>query len=764
MKKQIVFFLIFIFSISAFAQEYKTHAVKEGETIESIAKEYKITPQDILKLNPEAKDGVKKNSILVIQLSGAGQVKTEEANTEKVETPEAIKQEVTFFKYKVRSKETIYGIAKKYGITEDDIKRYNKELYSRELKKGEKINIPRYTTVSTTPSQEIKNDEKVVIDTVEEVKVDATTPSVVNTPATIIPPGAIDSTKYDIKLELTSLETHKVRKRETIYGIAQKYDITEDDIKRYNKELYARELKKGEKIKIPVFKTVLVEKIEEDPLKLEREIHIIKPKETRWGIANSYGLNIGQLKKLNPQMGEIIKIGDTLTIPKRESIQVALADNFVFYEVKPKETLYSLTREFKISNDSLQFYNPTLKDGLKAGMVIKFPKKNAVGLNVKNSLVYKKFSLIDSISLVNESNIAYLIPFRLETIDFESRRDITRNVEKSANLNVSLDFYTGALIALDSIEKLGLSVNVKVFDSEASEAIVTDIVTSYDFSEFDAVIGPFRTDTFNRLTADTKKDSIPIFSPFSNNIKSDENVFQTIPSDDIIRAKMIAYIKENIGDRQLIIVSDEQHDEVKQNLVASFPQAKILTPIENTFIRLDELTPLLSKDTDIENWVIVETNNIALLANTSSVLNSAMIEDIKITMLTTKRGNAYESENVSNFHLSNLNFHYPTIYKTSSTTSAFNKKYRSKYKKIPSRYATRGYDITMDVVLRLAYNKNLNGTARYIGETKYVENKFEYDINSLGGHYNKGIYIVKYEDLEIVEVESAVSKLVADAE
>ena len=755
MKKQIVFFLAFIFSISAFAQQYKTHAVKEGETLESIAKEYKVTPFDILKLNPEAKNGVKKNTILVIPVGGAAQVKTEEVKPQPTKiTPVQEEQEVTFITYKVRAKETIYGIAKKYGVTVDDIKRYNKELYSRELKKGEKINIPRFSVV--TKNTDVKtNVEQPKVTTI----VDTLLQPVVNTPA-VLPSGVVDSTKYDVKFELASVEIHKVRRKETIYSLSKQYNITVDDIKKYNKELYARGLKKGEKINIPVFKKVLVEKIELDPLKMEREIHIVKPKETRWGIANSYGLNIGQLKRLNPEMGEIIKIGDTLIIPKKENIKVASTENFIFYEVKPKETLYSLTREFKITNDSLQFYNPTLKDGLKAGMVLKLPKAKAKGLNIMNSLVVKKFTLIDSIKTTNHINIAYLIPFRLETIDFESRKDIVRNVEKSTTLNLALDFYTGALVALDSIKKLGLTVNVQVFDSEASEVIVTDIVSAYNFKKFDAVIGPFTTNAFNRLSVDTKKDSIPVFSPFSNNIKLDENVFQTIPSDEVLRAKMIDFIKNNIGDRQLIIVSDEEHEDVKKSLIESFPRAKILTPIENTFIRLDELNPLLSKEK--ENWVIVETNNIPLLANTSSVLNSAMVEDIKVTMLTTKRGSAYESPNVSNFHLSNLNFHFPTIYKASLADNAFNKEYISKYKKIPNRYVARGYDITMDVILRLAYNKNISSTVRYIGETQYEENKFEYDINAFGGYYNKGVYIVKYENLDIIEVEPSLDKLLAE--
>src|SRR5690606_5823086 len=142
MKKLILFFLFLFFSVTLFSQQYKTHAVKEGETLESISKDYKVTPHDIIKLNPEIKDGnVKPNTVLIIPGETTGQAKTEI----KDDVNEAANQ-ATFFIHKVKSKETLYGISKMYNVTIEDIKRYNKHLYSRGLDKGEKINIPRYTS------------------------------------------------------------------------------------------------------------------------------------------------------------------------------------------------------------------------------------------------------------------------------------------------------------------------------------------------------------------------------------------------------------------------------------------------------------------------------------------------------------------------------------------------------------------------------------------------------------------------------------------
>ncbi len=57
-----------------------------------------------------------------------------------------------------------------------------------------------------------------------------------------------------------------------------------------------------------------------------------------------------------------------------------------------------------------------------------------------------------------------------------------------------------------------------------------------------------------------------------------------------------------------------------------------------------------------------------------------------------------------------------------------------------------------DVLLRLAYSKDLSYVAGKVGETEYVENKFNYQRGLQGGYVNRALYIVRYEDLTIKEV------------
>ena len=73
---------------------------------------------------------------------------------------------------------------------------------------------------------------------------------------------------------------------------------------------------------------------------------------------------------------------------------------------------------------------------------------------------------------------------------------------------------------------------------------------------------------------------------------------------------------------------------------------------------------------------------------------------------------------------------------------------------LPNKYAVRGFDLTYDVLLRLAYSENgLSDTAAAF-ETEYIENKFRYGKELFSGYENKALYIIKYNQnlqFEVVE-------------
>ncbi len=69
----------------------------------------------------------------------------------------------------------------------------------------------------------------------------------------------------------------------------------------------------------------------------------------------------------------------------------------------------------------------------------------------------------------------------------------------------------------------------------------------------------------------------------------------------------------------------------------------------------------------------------------------------------------------------------------------------------PNKYAIRGFDVTMDILLRLSkYGTLLRESLDF--QTAYLENKFQYVLQPYGGYKNEAGYILKHEDLHIIKV------------
>ena len=164
----------------------------------------------------------------------------------------------------------------------------------------------------------------------------------------------------------------------------------------------------------------------------------------------------------------------------------------------------------------------------------------------------------------------------------------------------------------------------------------------------------------------------------------------------------------------------------------------------------------------VEGWnlVFLETTNEGFASNVTSMLNAfnGVDEELEIErqimLMTTNKNRAWDSENVSNLSLSKLQFHYPSANKPldANASNSFIRAYEQRYNTTPNRYAVRGFDLTMDVLLRLASDDDLYDASTNDIETEYVENKFRYSKKMFGGYYNESFYILKMQDLQITEV------------
>ncbi len=704
-----------LFAVNAMAQQFVTHAVKKGETLTDIAKQYKVTPFNILKFNKEIGSGdvLQPNTILIIPLDAPAsdinkplpRVNAEETKKEEADAQE---EPIGFSSHRVRKRETLYGIAKRYTISEEDIKRYNKELYATQLKKGMRLRIPRYR--------------------IKEIAENAINPD--------------------------DFETYTVQPKETRWSIAHKYGIPVDSLLVLNPDLpkTTNHLAIDQELTLPKIAGSSV-----DSLKVQLYISYTVPaKKTLYSLGKEYGITSGEIVKLNPEIvaRNGLKEGMVIRLPKiTKNTGEVNTDNFIFYEVKPKQTEYSLTRNLGIGYRELLALNPDLAMGLKAGMVLKLPKDKTGDLEVKNSLILDKISLIDSISVVNKPKLMFMLPFRLDKLNLNDKEGTKKAIERSNAIKYSLGLYTGAMVALDSISELGISVDVKTFDTQLSVDKIKEILLRENLSDYSAVVGPLQPNALKEVAVRAANYQVPVIAPLA--AQSDislNNVFFSIPSDTILRKHMMDYMVEKVTDQNIIIIADGKNEPVKEQILEKFPKAKVVEIKEeekNIGINIKRFTALLSEKS--ENWVFVESGNFKLISSVCSILNSANTEDITVRMFTTTKNKAFDNDVISGSHLSNLKFTYPSAYREVGS-DGFVRRYQKRYGGDPDRYAVRGFDLTYDLLLKLAYKMNLFDVSNTIGVTEYSGNKFNYTKDLASGYYNTASYIMMYEDMHIKEV------------
>ncbi len=636
----LVFAAMIFISADAFSQsDYGTHVVQENESIWKIAEKYGLTKADIVKLNPNVKDKPAVNTVLVLPKS--------------VNQTASAKDPIDFKKHKAKRKETLFGIAKKYNISIDDIKRYNKELYARALKKGDRLKIPVFSktdaTINVTPD---------------------------------INGGTIEPTINAVPVS-TNLE-----------------NLTS---------------------------------------------HTVQPKETRYGIARMYGITLAQLESINPQLGQGLTQGAIINVPAETVMETAATEEgFMFYEVLAKEGFFRLKVKTGLTEDEIVALNPYAKDGLKEGMILKIPNSAS-----SNSIIdgnTSSVNLEDRITNTATKKVAVLLPFRLNKAVTDSLNSFNDVIKKDKLMALSLDFYSGVLMATEFAKDKGISTILDVYDTEYSGAKVAQILRENDLENIDAIIGPLGKKQVEKAVGLLKNGSVPVFSPLSNKeIKISKNLFQTLPGDAMLENKMMDYLKETSTGKNVIIITDSKHASQKNKLMSALPFAKTANPREEGFLYVQDILDKI--DVKKENWVILASNDPILVSNVVGVLNGLPVEH-KLRLFSLDKNEAYDYHDVSNMHLAKLNFTFPSVNKNYNykDREPFLISYKNTYGVLPNKYAVRGFDIMYDVLLRLASGNDIYEVSEGDFETEYIENKFRYSKKFMSGYVNNAFYIIKYKD------------------
>jgi len=559
----------------------------------------------------------------------------------------------------------------------------------------------------------------------------------------------------------TSFKTHKVKKGETLELILDSYGIDEVQLQEYNPSVERFGVRRRMNLRIPVYSNLSPEVVPAVPeIKKDTSrfvLHEVAPKETKWRLAFQYKTTIEILDSINPEIREGLKIGQKIRIPQTE-IQEVIPEKdslYNYYKVLPKEGYYRIEKKLGVDQQTLDSLNPTLREtGLLAGMILKIPGYQSGDYLIEDDLLVERVNLADSLFQKKNINLALLLPFKVNEIEFDSIEDTKRLLQDRNLHTLSLDFYTGVLFALEQLADQGLSVELSTYDTENNYAALDKVSNQLAASPPDVIVGPLIPSNFDYVSNKKELINIPKVAPLSSNpVVYRKNVYQSITRPETFRTKMYEYLERVIDTtHHVVIVADSLNRSIERKLRAQFPWAITLRPEKEGYI-LPELADSLLIDS-IPNKVILETQSFPLIANALSQFNAQNSAEREVQVFTTYRSNVYDNENLSRKMLGGIQFTYPVGFKPLDYASdpQFIESFGNHYGKPPNKESLRGYDLVLDLILRIAVAKDLERSLE-LGETQYRSNRFLYQPQTNGSYSNAALFLLQHRGYEIFELK-----------
>ena len=261
-----------------------TYTVKSGDSLWSIAKKYNTTVNELKSLNNLKSNSLSTGQVLKIPVQNTS------GNT-----------------YTVKSGDTLYAIANRYGVTVNELKNTN-NLTTNSLTIGQRLIIP---------SKE-----------------------------TIVPPT-------DNKEDYI---TYTVKSGDTLYKIANSYNLTPSDLMEYN-NLSSTVLNIGQTLKIPY-------NVEQEEVTTEYIQYTVKSGDSLYSIARNYGVSVNDIMNYNNLSSNLLSIGQVLKIP------VATTETTT-YTVKSGDSLYSIARQYNTTVNEIKTKNNLTSNLLSIGQILK---------------------------------------------------------------------------------------------------------------------------------------------------------------------------------------------------------------------------------------------------------------------------------------------------------------------------------------------------------------------------------------------------------
>lgn len=528
--------------------------------------------------------------------------------------------------------------------------------------------------------------------------------------------------------------THEVKAGETLYSISTMYGVPVSSIKDLNPEI-SESIITGQSIKIP-------KKNGGSAIH-----HIIQPGETLYRLTKTYNVSADAICEANPGLNaDNFRAGTAIIIPastpENAPAQEKVPECRQMYMVEKKETIYSISKKFNITEEELLAANPQIKSNkkIKKGEYICIPfGKTYVRQEPADKVLFNKTE--PKAEKYSKIKIAVILPFNLN------------EAKQSSEGMKMVEFYEGLLLAVDSLKSQGISTDVYAYD-EATH--IDDILAHPMLRYVNVIFGPARTGNIHALADFAERNNIQLVIPFTSKdgvVSNKKNVYQINAPQTFVYEKVYKqFMEQHSGDNIVMVGMNSKEDNVDFIIgLKKTLQANNVNYSRISFIDLDDLPSLLKKDGK-RNIIIPSAGD----QHTFEMLNYKMstmdeLNDYNISLFGYPEWQAFSSRNTKNIHNYGATF-FTTFYNLpyGRATESFNRKFKNAFRrdqiKSYPKYAMLGFDVGFYFIkgLHLYGNKFSDNQSKI--KYQSLQNPLNFSrTNNWSGFLNTSVMFVNYK-------------------
>ena len=215
--------------------------------------------------------------------------------------------------------------------------------------------------------------------------------------------------------------------------------------------------------------------------------------------------------------------------------------------------------------------------------------------------------------------ITYLLPFNTDDIPFDSAGNVTKKLNEQTR--ISLDYYRGAMMALDTVQKAGVKMKASVYDTRDDSAHVRTLFNNADVQQSHLIIGPVFPAQLQTAAPLARKHKVTMVSPFSTpNEFVSQNPYYILANSPLATHCELLYdflVKEHKPQRVLLIHNNNETEALYASHFTNREQrmrngVHIVTLTDSTEVTYNEVEQHLAQDA--ENIIIVASTNESFVA------------------------------------------------------------------------------------------------------------------------------------------------------